>query len=269
MQRTGLLLLLIASLVSPLLCSAEQGRVLKLDGNWKVEHVYVDEDSTSTNLMALISDDPTLRGRIFEFTPDKIKTSIPTASRCELPDYVSMDVTSINSLMSGTTEGQLSDPAKSYALPVKGTLDIRPYRIHCQNGAISPSDEHSEHWLVKLDEESIFLNWDNQSYLLLKKLADNATLQPSFACARATSDSEKTICHDSDLSSWDVSVAEAYNVALKQIVNTGVDVKSRSVELRKTQKRWLDERNACFVNPACLKKKMQDRVDELVELAKQ
>lgn len=168
MQRTGLLLLLIASLVSPLLCSAEQGRVLKLDGKWKVEHVYVNEDSTSTNLMALISDDPTLRGRIFEFTPDKIKTSIPTASRCELPDYVSMDVTSINSLMSGTTEGQLSDPAKSYALPVKGTLEIRPYRIHCQNGAISPSDEHSEHWLVKLDEESIFLNWDNQSYLLLK-----------------------------------------------------------------------------------------------------
>ncbi|MGX9314909.1 lysozyme inhibitor LprI family protein [Pantoea ananatis] len=269
MLKKSCLFLFIASLIMPLLSVAESGRTLKIDGKWKVEHVYIDGDVTSTNLIALISDDPTLRERIFEFTPNIIKTSIPTASHCDLPDYDSMDVTSINALMSRTTEGQLSDPAKSYALPVKGTLAIRPYRIHCQNGKITPSGENSEHWLVKLDEESIFLNWDNQSYLLLKKLADDAKVQPSFACAKATSDSEKTICHNSDLSSWDVSVAQAYNVALKQIVNTGVDVKSRSVELRQAQKRWLNERNACSVNPACLKKKMQDRVDELVELAKQ
>ncbi|WP_324021317.1 hypothetical protein GC090_08115 [Pantoea sp. JZ29] len=268
MQRTGYLLLFIASLVMSLKCFSEQGYSLNLNGKWKVEHVYVDEDVASAKLITLIPDDPNLKGRIFEFTSDKIKTSIQPDSGCEFPDYHSMNVTILNHLMSSTTEGVQYDPAKSYSLPVKGTLNIHPYSIHCQNGKISPSDEHIEHWLVKLNVNLVLLNWDNQSYILLKKLSDNARFSPSFACERATNDSEKTICHDPDLSSWDVSVAEAYNIVLKQITNTGLDAKIRLAQFHQNQKHWLDARNACSANSTCIKKKMQARVAELIELAK-
>jgi uncharacterized protein len=77
----------------------------------------------------------------------------------------------------------------------------------------------------------------------------------SFDCGKATSDIEKIICSNEELSKLDESLNKAYLKALER-----PDIRKQMIE---SQKQWLkNERNACK-NAECLKKTYETRIKEL------
>ena len=77
----------------------------------------------------------------------------------------------------------------------------------------------------------------------------------SFDCAKASSEVEKLICSDAELSKLDESLSKAYLQALKR-----TDIKKQTIE---SQRQWLkNERNACR-NAECVKKAYEIRIKEL------
>jgi uncharacterized protein len=78
----------------------------------------------------------------------------------------------------------------------------------------------------------------------------------SFDCGKATSEVEKLICGDDELSILDESLNKAYLKALER-----PDIRKQMIE---SQRQWLkNERNACK-NAECLKKAYETRIDELI-----
>lgn len=76
----------------------------------------------------------------------------------------------------------------------------------------------------------------------------------SFDCQKATSEVEKIICGDYELSNLDESLNKAYLQALEW-----KDIKNRII---KSQRQWLKVRNACK-NAECLKNAYEARIKEL------
>lgn len=77
----------------------------------------------------------------------------------------------------------------------------------------------------------------------------------SFDCAKASTKVEHMICGDAELSGLDEKLAQAYKAALKD--------QSKVEAVKKTQKQWMKERNAC-VDAACIKKAYETRQTSLV-----
>ena len=76
----------------------------------------------------------------------------------------------------------------------------------------------------------------------------------SFDCGKATSEVEKIICGDDELSRLDESLNKAYLQALEW-----KDIKNRII---KSQRQWLKVRNACK-DAECLKNAYEIRIKEL------
>lgn len=77
----------------------------------------------------------------------------------------------------------------------------------------------------------------------------------SFDCGKATSEVEKLICGDEELSKLDESLNKAYLQALKRF-----DSKEQMI---KSQRQWLkNDRNACK-NAECIRKAYETRIKEL------
>lgn len=88
---------------------------------------------------------------------------------------------------------------------------------------------------------------------LLLPLAAHAA---SFDCSKASSDVEKMICHNSELSSLDESLAKAYKSARAVLSEAEI------VNLKSEQLAWLKSRNAC-TDIACLKTSIASRIEKL------
>ena len=77
----------------------------------------------------------------------------------------------------------------------------------------------------------------------------------SFDCGKSTSEIEKLICSDEELSKLDESLSEAYLRALNR-----TDIKQQTI---KSQRQWLEnERNICQ-NIECIKSAYETRIKEL------
>jgi uncharacterized protein len=94
--------------------------------------------------------------------------------------------------------------------------------------------------------------------LFLLMLAGNVHAA-SFDCGKATTDVEKIICGDDELSKRDDSLSEAYQEALKSEARK-TQPEDKIIE---SQRQWLKKvRNRCQ-NAACLKKAYETRIREL------
>lgn len=81
----------------------------------------------------------------------------------------------------------------------------------------------------------------------------------SFDCLKASSEVEKIICGDEELSRLDDSLSEAYQEALK----TEASKTQPEAKIIESQRQWLKKvRNRCQ-NAACLKKAYETRIREL------
>jgi len=66
--------------------------------------------------------------------------------------------------------------------------------------------------------------------------------EPSFDCSKATHAIEKLICGDGELAGLDRTLAEDFKKAMGQV--SGAD----QAELRASQEKWIESRNACAGN---------------------
>jgi uncharacterized protein YecT (DUF1311 family) len=79
--------------------------------------------------------------------------------------------------------------------------------------------------------------------------------QPSFDCARATSDALRMICLVPELATADANLAGAYKQALETAADPGA--------VRQTQRAWLVRRDAAGADPQALLQLYNDRIREL------
>ncbi len=87
--------------------------------------------------------------------------------------------------------------------------------------------------------------------------ASQAKYAPSFDCAKASSDVERTICANEQLAVADASVAANYRQMLQY--RTGKDAKVFKDE----QRAWLKRRNQCGTDVACLSDAYEFRYSEM------
>ncbi|MCC9598665.1 MULTISPECIES: lysozyme inhibitor LprI family protein [unclassified Rubrivivax] len=71
-----------------------------------------------------------------------------------------------------------------------------------------------------------------------------ADAQPGFDCQRARTPVERLVCADPDLARADARMAAAYSALTQRW--------EEDRSLRRTQRRWLRERNACGADTACV-----------------
>lgn len=71
-----------------------------------------------------------------------------------------------------------------------------------------------------------------------------ADAQPGFDCQRARTPVERLVCDDPELARADARMVTAYTALTQRW--------EEDRSLRRTQRRWLRERNACGADAACL-----------------
>ncbi|ADP10154.1 hypothetical protein EJP617_04730 [Erwinia sp. Ejp617] len=265
-MKLNFILLLINGLFSMFPAYAHNDSSLNLKGDWEVKNVYV-----STNISRrpdLIPEDPNLVGRTVNFKDSLIKGG-GVIQGCQFPTFTKKSPLLLDSLVALTAGEEPNDKAaKEYDLPLAGNTKVTPYLISCKSGFLGPRGQEIGNWLIKYDDDKILTNWFNQTYLLLEKLPAKVTPTPSFDCKKATSKTEKAICSDYELSSWDRSVTLAYSISEQYIKGIGINVKKELEALKLSQRNWLKGRDSCGDNTQCISDKMQSRVSVLVEAVK-
>lgn len=91
------------------------------------------------------------------------------------------------------------------------------------------------------------------------EMAPEKNWTPSFDCAKASIFAEKAICSDPLLGNLDGALSENYKYMLASDIGDGA-----MSDLKKSQKKWLIERNRC-ANNQCLSDAYRKRIDEVCE----
>ncbi|WP_368928916.1 lysozyme inhibitor LprI family protein [Mixta calida] len=232
-------------------------------GVWQVKHVYIDTSVMSSS--HTLPNDPSLVGRTLKFSQENINGSMLAGKGCMHPSVQPQQRTYLDKLLSstfGTTkEGSI---AANYLLPQKAEAQVSPLVIDCTEGLFGPSGESIDSWLVWLSEQSIMINWDNNTLLTLDKVQADALPSPSFNCQRVTAVTERKICTSFELAAWDHSVNDAYKMVEAELKRLGKP--EELDELKKSQRKWIADRNACNEDEVCLAKKMEERVFDLTAI---
>lgn len=85
---------------------------------------------------------------------------------------------------------------------------------------------------------------------------------PSYNCAQASNEVDRTICFSKDLWAWDQVMASIY-VFLRKVSDDKL-----SAEILKSQRVWLKRRNLCLSNETCLIERYSSRLFDFEQLIK-
>jgi uncharacterized protein len=96
---------------------------------------------------------------------------------------------------------------------------------------------------------------------VLNRVPASAKPVASFACEKASTIVEKTICESISLAAFDRSVAESYAYATRQFRE--FQNPKALHQLTMQQKKWLGRRNHCGANANCLQHAMETRLEEI------
>lgn len=168
----------------------------------------------------------------------------------------------------------LSDVDKHALLP----FDERGWiRIRIQTRCAEPGQKPDNSWEdYEISKGGMLSNYLVDGIFLLKKISDQPaapgpgslpkvgqgtgtiqTQKPAAACAQARSSTEKVICDQSTLKKLDTEMAAAYHHAA-----TAPNTPARK-SLIDRQHRWLQTRDACQADVACIKKAYRERIQVL------
>ncbi|WP_338560778.1 lysozyme inhibitor LprI family protein [Erwinia sp. E_sp_B04_7] len=157
-----------------------------------------------------------------------------------------------------------SASAKSYESDIKGNESISVINTDCKSGSFGGGDIDKNPWIAMPDSAHMLVNWNDGIILTLSPVIAGTPPTPSFSCAKAKSPSEKAICADYELSSWDKSVNSAWKSAQAGAISVGdKELKARIVA---SQKEWLKKRHACEDDVSCIRKSMVERLDALSDM---
>ncbi|UFS72053.1 hypothetical protein LPW11_07635 [Geomonas sp. RF6] len=230
-------------------------------GTWQVCGVRLDTTLLRTPNYGY--DDVRLTGRLVTIASEEITTDMPESSSCQAPK-AEKALTTMDELIEesmGRPKGRkVTKESDRFELPVEGGRDLQVWWIRCEKGDIGPDTPfgpEGANWVAALSKDRLAMRWYDNVILLLTRVRDKEP-HPSFPCVRAKSAAEKAICSSFSLSSFDESVARAFAAAAARLSA----VKGNST-LQAEQKAWISRRDRCGSDEECLKKTMQDRLEQL------
>lgn len=238
--------------------------VNEISGQWRVISVRLDTLATTT--AATTEDDPHYVGRKVSFDNGGIHSNIDSTVTCSNAHYAEQRTLSLDKLIqqsSGKRYAEPRDPkAKDFGLSEK---DVTPVLIDCGAGKFGPQGETISNWAALLESNLLITNWYDNSYLIMQRIGTNEKIQPSFHCEGTLNQTERTICADNELASWDNSVNQAYKTLVMQQQKIMPDDKATLNKIKATQMNWLKKRNQCKADTDCIEKAMKDRVDTITQ----
>jgi uncharacterized protein YecT (DUF1311 family) len=234
-----------------------------VEGEWQVVQVHINTEATATG--QYFWNDPRLLGRLFTFETDSFWDDTPEFVGCAAPNIRSIDVKLpelIPASMAGYGYPAKRANSKNYEIDQLDAQTALVYQISCGKGPWHGelgTDEFRGAWLASLKGDRLLLRWFGETILVLRRVPSNAKAVPSFSCGNAHSTTEKTICSSYELSAFDKSVSDAYQLLLKQTRTVGGEIDDVVDE----QKTWIKSRNDCASDQRCLMKLMRDRLETL------
>jgi len=238
--------------------------VNEISGQWRVISVRL--DTLATTNAATTEDDPHYVGRKVSFDNDGIHSNIDSTATCSNAHYAEQRTLSLDKLLQQSSGKRYSEPrdpkAEDFGLTEK---DVTPVLIDCRAGKFGPQSETTGNWVALIKSNTLITNWYDNSYLIMQRIGMNEKIQPSFHCEGTLNQTERTICADNELASWDNSVNEAYKTLLMQQQKIMPDDKATLTKIKATQMNWLKKRNGCKSDTDCIEKVMKDRVDAITQ----
>ncbi|MFX1675733.1 lysozyme inhibitor LprI family protein [Paraburkholderia sp. A2WS-5] len=114
-------------------------------------------------------------------------------------------------------------------------------------------------WIVQNVREKMYLRWHDETILVLRKIPNNAPIEVSFRCDKASTATEHAICNSYQLAAFNQGIGEAYGRAMVQAKTSG----TQTVTLSRSQRQWIKHRDACGPDAACILKSMRVRLEAL------
>ncbi|PWC10119.1 lysozyme inhibitor LprI family protein [Brenneria corticis] len=233
----------------------------QLFGIWQVTEASINTESQRT--LNYQYNDDRLVGREITIAPESISANFPGCVHCPLPDFKSEPMT-LDTWVAKTEGDTDGANAKSYNLNSPGNEKVTVFTTRCAAGNFSSGGDASGNALLALSQHKIRLNWSDGIILTLQPVDAKTAPAPSFDCAKASNETEKAICGDRELASYDVSVKRSFDFFRQQageVGNSGLQQ-----QITQEQKSWLRERNVCGKDKACLKTAMQNRLEALAHI---
>ncbi|MDH2912902.1 lysozyme inhibitor LprI family protein [Kosakonia sp. HypNH10] len=246
---------------------AQAGVPETLKGDWRV--VSGEPDNLATVVVNTKVDDPRYVGRVINFSNNAVTGELDGAVNCQQPAYTSASPMTLNEAIAKTSGMRNFAPktpvAKDFGLKASGDEKITPILLKCQKGYLGPNGVSMDNWVALLSKDTLVMNWDDNSYFVLNRVKPGEKVSPGFSCSGNLNATEKTICSDNELASWDRSVSEAFRVRLLQQKETDPSDTKTLADIKSAQRTWLGKRNQCKSDANCLKKSMKERVEALVD----
>jgi len=228
-----------------------------LQGTWDVVQVAVDQQDQPHWLY--FPDDPRLLGRELRIsTPD---ISFNDDSRdCQKPVLVALPKASLQKFIGRSFPRPEHFQTPTYPTLSDFGLELADARVSPWQAGCDPDTSQWNHaWFILLSPDRLLTNGDNSGFVLvLRRRASGSSIRPSFACDKAQSTAERTICASMPLAGYDRSVTAAYHRALTEADDDTSSLKQEQIS-------WLKARNACNADIKCLAKSMRERIDQLMQ----
>ena len=228
-------------------------------GNWQVDAVLIDGGATRT--LHYQHDDDRLKGRMVALGPGELTTDLPEDKRCGRPSVTSRRTTAgalIRDTMAHRGSAPVTPTPGDYELGLASSAPVEVWQIDCADGGMGPAGRENGTWIVALPGGKLAMRWYDETILRLTRVPENAKPSPSFDCAKATLPAEKAICASRSLAAFDRSVAASYSFVTRHL--TELDDTDTLKRVQNSQRAWLQKRNTCAADPACLEKSMDSRV---------
>jgi len=229
-----------------------------MTGTWEVREVAVDHQDQQH--WRFRPNDPQLIGRTLSVDHERVKLNFSKELDCAQTSWKAKPTTWGYLIAKGFPRpadgGRSAAPTPDdFELKVNKTTKVLAYPL-CGSSGKTAAHFPAAPWLALEEADKMAVNLDNQVLLILKRRLPDAKPTPSFDCSKAATPTEKAICGNFDLASWDRSVA----LALHQAIARNPD---KEASLRGTQRDWLKKRDECAAKVECIDEQQWRRVEEL------
>jgi uncharacterized protein YecT (DUF1311 family) len=231
-------------------------------GQWEVTRVL--PDLADQPHWGVRPDDPSILFRSMTIAQDKIRF-VGDDKSCDQPRWQSL-ATTWQALFQKTGISRTpsnSAPARAtpedYGLKVAASQRAQAFLV-CPSADVSPAKAWRDAgWMALQSEDELVVRYSQQVLVVLRRRSEGEPPRASFACEKASSPAEKTICSDVELAAWDRSVAEA----LRQVLDyKDADEKARVL---REHVAWKVERDKCGNDRACLAEALSSRTGRLIQ----
>lgn len=231
-----------------------------LFGQWEVTRVL--PDLADQPHWSMRPNDASLLYRSMTISEDKI-WFVGDDESCAQPRWQSLQTTWQGLFQKTGINRAPSNSASTRATPADYGLEVAG-NARVQAFLVCPPVRESKRlidagWMALQAPDSLVVRYSQQLLVTLRRRAKDEPPRASFACEKASSPAEKTICSDVELAAWDRSVAEA----LRQVLDyKEADDKAR---ILREHMAWKAERDKCGTERECLEQAMDSRTGHLIQ----